>query len=251
VTRLGTTATPSRSYGSFTRSPTGGSRSGQGPFTQLRAGTPGRRYASFAGKAALTFTEKASAFSIIPKVTIGDFTDVDIDATQYLVPRVTLSAVISRNLASSMSLVPRVTQARGAIASSSFNKAGTASAVPVVTLASYLNRPQDVEHSVIPVVTLSCSVDDTQDEALSDHSLVPVVTLSAVVTDTGKFTTNSLIPVVTQANSVTRYTAQIEPVVTHTLAPIVTLGVRARPLGDVDRIDINARPYGYIEITRA
>jgi hypothetical protein len=251
VTRLGTTATPSRSYGSFTRSPTGGSRSGQGPFTQLRAGIPGRRYGSFAGKAAQTFVEKASAFSIIPRTTIGDVTDVDVDTTQYLLPRLTLSSVVTRHLASSLSLIPRVTQARGAIASSSFNRAGTASAVPVVTLTSYLNRPQDVEHSVIPVVTLSCSVDDTQDEALSDHSLIPVVTLASVVTDTGKFTTNSLIPVVTQANSVTRYTAQIEPVVTHTLAPIVTLGVRARPLGDVDRIDINARPYGYIEITRA
>jgi hypothetical protein len=251
VTRLGTTATPSRPYGSFTRSPTGGSRAGQGPFTQLRAGTPGRRYGSFAGKSVQTFLEKSSAFSIIPRTTIGDVTDVDLDTTQYLLPRVTMSAVVVRGLASSMSLIPRVTQARGAVASSSFNKAGTASAVPVVTLTSYLNRPQDVTNSVIPVVTLSCSVDDTQVEAVSDHSVIPVVTLSAVVTDTGKPVSHSLIPVVTQNNSVERVTALIEPVVIQTIYPVVTLSVRARTLGDVDRIDINARPYGYIEITRA
>jgi hypothetical protein len=251
VTRLGTTATPSRSYGSFTRSPTGGSRSGQGPFTQLRAGIPGRRYGSFAGKAAQTFVEKASAFSIIPRTTIGDVTDVDTDLTQYLVPRLTMSSVVIRGLASSMSLRPRVTQARGAVASSSFNKAGTASAVPVVTLASFLYRPQDVEHSLIPVVTMSCSVDDTQDEIVSDHSLVPVVTLSAVVTNTGKSVSHSLIPVLTQNNSVERVAGLLEPSITQTISPIVTLGARVSALGDVDRIDINARPYGYIEITRA
>jgi hypothetical protein len=251
VTRLGTTATPSRPYGSFTRSPTGGSRSGQGPFTQLVAGTPGRRYGSFAGKTAQTFEERASAFSIIPRTTIGDVTDVDIDTTQYLVPRLTMSSVVQRNLASSMSLIPRVTQARGAVASSSFLEFSAPSVVPVVTLTSYLNRPQDVTHSVIPVVTLSCSVDDTQVEAVSDHSLIPVVTLSVVVTDTGKPVSHSLIPVVTQGNSVARFTALIEPVVTQTIYPVVTLSARARTLGDVDRIDINARPYGYIEITRA
>jgi hypothetical protein len=253
VTRLGTTATPSRTYGSFTRSFVGGSRSGQGPFTQLRSGIPGRRYGSFAGKAAQTFEEKASAHSLIPRITIGDVTDVDIDLTHYLVPRLTMSSVIQRNLAASHSLIPRVTMARGQITSSSINKASTHSLIPVVTLGYLLDRPQASDHSLIPVLTMESTVDTTFDEILSDHSLIPVVTMSGVVDDIEqpKSGTQSLIPVVTMAVQVQRVTAQLEWEILHSIIPVVTMSTAARFSGDVDRIDITARPKGYIEIRKA
>jgi hypothetical protein len=254
VTRLGTTATPSRPYGSFTRSFVGGSRSGQGPFTQLRAGIPGRRYGSFAGKTAQTFLEKASAHSLIPRVTIGDVTDVDIDLTHYLVPRLTMSSVIQRVFAANHSLIPRVTMGRGQITSSSINKASTHSLIPVVTLnVSHLHRPQDLDHSLIPVVTMESTVDTTFDEILSDHSLIPVVTMSGAVDDIEqpKSGTQSLIPVVTMTVQVQRVTAQLEWEVLHSLIPVVTMSSAARFSGDVDRIDITARPKGYIEIHKA
>jgi hypothetical protein len=164
-----------------------------------------------------------------------------------------MSSVIQRNLASSHSLIPRVTMARGQVTSSSINKASSHSLVPVVTMSYLLNRPQDSTHSLIPVVTMESTVDTTFDEILSDHSLIPVVTMSSAVDDIEqpKSASHSLIPVVSMSVQVQRVTAQIEWGILHSIIPVVTMSSVARFSGDVDRIDITARPKGYIEITKA
>jgi hypothetical protein len=253
TTRLRPYGATGRTYGSFTKSPTGGSKAGLGPFTRIGACGTTRRYGSFAGKTAQTFLEKASSHSLIPRVTIGDVTDVDIEITHHLIPRLTMSSVIQRNLASSHSLIPRVTMARGQVTSSSINKASSHSLVPVVTMSYLLNRPQDSTHSLIPVVTMESTVDTTFDEILSDHSLIPVVTMSSAVDDIEqpKSASHSLIPVVSMSVQVQRVTAQIEWGILHSIIPVVTMSSVARFSGDVDRIDITARPKGYIEITKA
>jgi hypothetical protein len=99
------------------------------------------------------------------------------------------------------------------------------------------------------------SVDTGADtlEATSGQSLIPVVTLSSSVDDINqsKSHSQSLIPVATLTTQVQRYAATVtwdRPVV---VAPRVTLSLNARPLGDVDRIDISSSPYGYIEISPA
>jgi hypothetical protein len=254
TTRLRPYGATGRTYGSFTKSPTGGSRAGLGPFTRIGACGTTRRYGSFAGKTAQTFLEKASSHSLIPRVTIGDVTDVDIEITHHLIPRLTMSSVIQRNLASNHSLIPRVTMARGQVTSSSINKASSHSLIPVVTHGVFhLNRPQDSTHSLIPVLTMESTVDTTFDEILSDHSLIPVVTMSGVVDDTeqSKSGTQSLIPVVTMSVQVDRVTAQLEWEILHSIIPVVTMSSGVRFSGDVDRIDITARPKGYIEIRKA
>jgi hypothetical protein len=254
TTRLSPAGFPGRPYGSFTHGPTSGAHSGT--FTRLSPpGVPGRLYGSFAGRSVATEDTKTSSLSVVPRVTIGDVTDVDVENWFSAIPRVTLSSAVRYEVASSLSLVPRVTQARGAVTSSSFNKPSSASAVPVVTIAvSHLSKTFDSTASLIPVVTLSNSVDTGADtlEATSDHSLIPVVTLSSSVDDINQSKSNSqsLIPVATLTTQVQRYTATVPWDIPFVVAPRVTLSINARISGDVDCIDISARPCGYIEITR-
>jgi hypothetical protein len=256
TTRLRPYGATGRTYGSFTKSPEAGSRAGQGPFTRITpAGVTGRRNGSFAGRAATTQNDEYSTPSIIPVVTIGDVTDVDIETTHSLIPRVTLSTVAGLAKSVTMSLVPKATMARGQVTSSSNNKASAPSLIPVVTLAvSHLNKTWEASHSLIPVVTLSNSVDTGADtlEATSDHSLIPVVTLSSSVDDLvqPKSASHSLIPVATLSIQVNRYTATVPWDIPVVVAPRVTLTSTARIAGDVDRIDISTSPFGYIEITR-
>jgi hypothetical protein len=255
TTRLRPYGATGRTYGSFAKSPEEGSRAGQGPFTRITpAGVTGRRCGSFAGRAATTQNDEYSTHSIIPVVTIGDVTDVDVELTQSLIPRVTMSSVVGLVKNSTHSLIPRVTLARGQVTSSSFNKSSGHSLIPKVTLATtHVNKTFGVSHSLIPVVTLSSSVDTTFDEILSDHSLIPVVTMSSSVDDLvqPKASSHSLIPVVTLTNQVQRFTANITWDIPHTIVPVVRMSAAPRIAGDVDRIDISTNPFGYIEITRA
>jgi hypothetical protein len=123
----------------------------------------------------------------------------------------------------------------------------------VVTLSYLLERPQEVSQSLIPVVTLSNSVDTAAEEYLTTQSLIPVVTLSSSVDDTvqAKVASQSLIPVVGVQTQVNRVTASITREVPQELIPVVTLSVSTRTSGDVDAIEISSRPYGYIEIRQA
>lgn len=255
-TRL-SAGTPGRPYGSFAgRDPgAGASRTFSDDFTRLGTdGVPSLRYGSFAGKSESTTDTKFSSHSIIPRITIGDVTDVDIDITHSLIPRVTMSSVIRRQLTVTHSLVPRVTMSRGAIASSSFNKPSSHSLVPKVTMAvTHVSKTWGVSHSIVPVVTMENLVDGPYDEILSDHSIIPVVTMSSSVDDIeqAKSAAHSLVPVVTMNVQVDRYEAVIPWTVTHTLIPRVSMSSVARVAGDVDRIEITASPCGYIEITKA
>ena len=248
---------PGSPYGSFAGKDTGSgaSRTYGGTYTRLSLrGTPMRLYGEFTGKTETTTADKYSTHSILPRVTIGDVTEVDVYFTHWLVPRVTQTAVISRNLASNHSLIPRVTLARGQVASSSFNKASSHSLIPKVTQASsHLSKDWFVDHSLIPVVTMESTVETSYDEILSDHSLIPVVTLSSSVNSIlqAKASSHSLIPVVTLTNQVQRYNAVVQWEVAHVLIPRVRMSVTARASGDVDHIEITARPFGYIEITKA
>jgi hypothetical protein len=255
TTRLRPYGATGRTYGSFAKSPEDGSRAGLGPFTRITpAGVTGRRNGSFAGRAATTQNDEYSTPSIIPVVTIGDVTDVDIELTHSLIPRVTISSVVALSKSATLSLVPKATMARGAVTSSSINKPSAPSLVPVVTLATtHVNKTFGVSHSAIPVVTLSSSVDSTFDEILSDLTAIPVVTLSSSVDDLvqPKSASHSLIPVATLAVQVNRFTATVPWDIPVVVAPRVTLTSTARIAGDVDRIDIATSPFGYIEITRA
>jgi hypothetical protein len=255
ITALGLSGAPGLPAGDFSGKDTGAdaSRTYASDFTRLApTAVPSRTYGAFP-KSESTTDGKFSTHSLIPRITIGDVTDVDVELTHYLQPRLTMSSVIRRQLASNHSLIPRVTMARGQVTSSSNNKDSTHSLVPVVTMSYLLNRPQDSEHSLIPVLTMESTVETTFDEILSDHSLIPVVTLSGAVDDItqAKSGTQSLIPVVTMSVQVQRITAQIEWEVLHSIIPVVTLSPSVRQSGDVDRIDITARPFGYIEIHKA
>jgi hypothetical protein len=251
TTRLRPWGSSGQQYGSFTKSSTAGSRAGQGPFTRITGAGPARRNGSFAGKVEPTSDTKTSSHSLIPKVTIGDVTDVDIDVTHALIPRLTMSSVVQRNLAAAHSLIPRVTMSRGAVTSSSISRSSAHSLIPVLTQTYALNRPQIVAHSLIPVLTMSSVADDTLMEAASDHSLIPVVTMASVLSETDKSAAHSLIPVLTHATQVQRFNATVAWDIPHVLMPVVTMSSTVRETGDVDHIEIRMSPKGYIEITKA
>jgi hypothetical protein len=257
ITVLGIAGVPKAPGGPYTGKDTGSgaSRTYSADFTRLATrGTPSLTYGSFAGRAATTQNDAYSTHSLIPVVTIGDVTDVDVELTHSLIPRVTISSVVGTSKTATMSLVPRATMARGQVTSSSINKPSAPSLVPKVTLATtHVNKTFGVSHSAIPVVTLSVSVDSTFDEILSDLTAIPVVTLSSSVDDLvqPKSASHSLIPVATLAVQVNRYTASVPWDIPVVVAPRVTLTSTARIAGDVDRIDISTSPFGYIEITRA
>jgi hypothetical protein len=250
TTRLSLSGHPGRAYGSFTHGATVGTHTGT--FTRLAlTGTPGRLYGSFAGRGAATEDTKTSSFSIIPRVTIGDVTDVELETTLTAIPRSTLSSAVGRNTTVSMSCRPVVTQARGSILSSTILKTSSPSLVPVVTLSTALYKDITTTQSLIPVVTLSSSVDDTYVETLNSQSLIPVVTLTAEVLGTTEPKSNdqSLIPVVTLQHQLNRINSSQAWDVVQTIAPRVTLTCTAGRAGEVDRIEIIGKPYGYIEIT--
>jgi hypothetical protein len=251
TTRLSPAGWSGRPYGSLAKTPVPEAHAGT--FTRLSpAGFPGRLYGSFT-KSAATEDTKTSSFSIRPRVTIGDVTDVDLETTTTAIPRVALTRSALRTATVTMSLVPSVTQARGSILSSSTDKQSSHSLIPRVTMSVVRDKQITVTQSLIPVVTLSSTVDDTFEEYLTTQSLIPVVTLTNAVLATSlpKSSSHSLIPVVTMTHQVNRVDSATSLDAVQTLAPRVTLTCSAGRAGDVDQIEIITRPFGEIEITPA
>jgi hypothetical protein len=252
-TRLGLSGTPTKPYGTFTKTPTTGGRSGTGYSRLSLSATPGRHYGAFTGRSAATSDAKTVAHTVKPVVTLGQFSDVDIDTTTSMRPKVVLATTVGIGVSATMTLRPVTTQARGSVFSSSIARTGSQSVKPVVTLTYLLQRPAASSPSVVPVVTLSNSVDTGALESLASHSVVPVVTLSSVVNNTtqSKSASHSLIPVVNFSTQINRVNQDISWEIPQTVIPVVTLIATREVAGDVDRIEIVSRPFGYIEISNA
>jgi hypothetical protein len=253
ITRLSVGATPGRRYGAFFK---GGTAPGahSGTFTRLvPSATPSGQYGSFAGKFAQTYFEQYVSMSIVPVVTMGPVTDVDIDITMNIVPRLAMSSNVRQALTANASVVPRLVMARGStLVSGTFPKAATASIVPQVSLTVTTNKSLPISMSVVPVLTSSASVDGGSDNLVADASVIPVLTMaaSANVTSNSITASASIVPVLSLTIGINRINASLNHDIVMTVAPILNMSSSVQTAGEVDHIHITGNTYGYIRITK-
>jgi hypothetical protein len=254
ITRLSVGATPGQRYGAFFK---GGTAPGahSGTFTRLvPSATPSQQYGSFAGKFAQTDFEKIGLpMSIVPVVTMGPVTDVDIDITMNIVPVLAMSSNVRQALTANASVVPRLVMARGStLVSGTFPKAATASIVPQVSLTVTTNKSLPISMSVVPVLTSSASVDGGSDNLEASASVIPVLTMaaSANITSNSITASASIVPVLSLTIGINRINAALNHDIVMTVAPILNMSSSVRTAGEVDHIHITGNPYGYIRITK-
>lgn len=227
ITALGLSGTPGLPGGPYDHTSPPALRTYSGDFTRLTTGTPGRLYGSFAGKASSVTEYKTANVSLIPRLTVGDTAQSDIDVTAKILPVVTVTANAQLGKTVNAALVPVITPLVLNLSKSGTQAVtGTASIVPVVRATAGVSISLPVTASLIPVITATAAVE------ASNNNLVSV----------------SLIPVVRAQYLVQQYLASVSFPRTALLVPRVTVSTGLRIVGEVDRIDISSRPMGRITI---
>lgn len=232
VTRLGLGATSGRLYGNFTKSAAPPStRTGLGPFTRLSPrATPMALYGAFTGKSESAEDTAVTSFSVRPVVTMGPYTDVDIDLSVSVIPVARMASQVLRTVLASMTVRPVLTQQHSeTIGSGVIPKVASLPVVPNLTMGS-----QAWAFVVVP----------------SAASVIPALTMESVVTITPVLSAaQTVVPVLNMYITLQKSNANASRSTVMVANPVLRQASVVYQAGEVDLIKITPRRYGRIRIT--
>lgn len=228
VTLLTALAVPGSATTDYTRTVVSTPRPDSTIYTRLSAyGVPGMNFGDFTGRAASTEVAFTVPVSIVPVLTFGDVTDVDIDITASMSPVLTASALVGQAKAVSASVVPVATWTLGGLTKTGDTaKAASATVTPVVTVGTSLVVQVAQAVSVIPVVTYTSGTLATSDSKLVDVSIIPSLSL--------EYQANIQLGEISYSRGMD-------------IVPSLTVTARVVAAGDVDRIKTKLLPVGRIK----
>jgi hypothetical protein len=233
VTFLTLAATPGQHTWFDAGSYVGSGRPDDGQFTALQVtATPGHVQSEFTDKAVEVDSTKPVSDTYRPVLTFGQVTQYDIEVSDKYVPVLTMSGVARLTKVVTDTYRPRLTFGTAIVsASGTINKTASDTYVPVLTFAPNLQYRVTATDTYVPVLTFAAD---------------PVTTANATnVSDT-------YVPVLTFFNqTLTKVVANVAHARSDTYVARLTFTANLRTAGEVDRIEISSRPYGYIEITQA
>ncbi len=257
ITRLGLHGTSAKPYGTFTHTPpAAGARTYSETFTRHGVhGVSAKPYGSFAGKAVTLTADKYVSMSVKPVVTMGQVTDVDIDTAGYsVVPKLVMVSAAGQQKLCSMTVKPVLTQARsGSVITGTFPKTASMTVKPVLTMSVLREKAFTRPISIVPVLAMSSTVDFDAEELISGAvSVVPVLAMSSTLAFNVDTRTSiaSVVPVLTMTVTLAKVNASLSHDVVMVLEPVLTMRSSRKTSGEVDCINITARPCGHIRITK-
>jgi hypothetical protein len=205
-----------------------GGRPDDGTFTALTlTGTPGHVYGSFADKVEETSLTKPVTDRLVPRLTIGPVSDIDVDLTDTLIPVIRVSAYATLYRTVTDTLRPRLTETiPSLVKSGSVTILGTDTVVPVLTVTAVPTRLINVTDTLVPVLT---------------EGVTYTVGNAATVTE-------SIVPVLTVTTSLDQLVGSVNWPRSDTLIPVLRVTATAEAAGEVDIIHIALRPTGIIRI---
>ena len=225
---LGLGGVPFSAETDYTKTVASGTRTDIGPITELSLwGVPGMVTGPYTGKSVATEFSFTVPVSIVPVLTLGDVTDIDLELTVVATPVLTVTASVAQTRSVDVSLVPVATWTLGGLTKTGDTaKAAAATITPVATVATSLVVQVTQDVSLIPVVTYTSGTLGISDAKLVDVSIIPATELEY------------------QANI---QLGQIAYSRSADLIPVVTVTAAVTESGDVDRIKTRVWPVGRIK----